>query len=270
MRTELMAGQYLDVLEQAHGGRRRSSAPCQVIRYKSAKYTVEQPLLLGAALAGADAELLAGATRAYGLPLGEAFQLRDDVLGVFGDPARDRQAGRRRPARGQAHRAGRAGSSGSAPPASARSCGATSATRTSTTRRRRRAARGHRQSSGALAAVESLIAERAARRARRCAGRASAEPARTVLGGPGRGRDRPGRPDARGGSRGPSDHVVVVGAGLGGLSAALRLAGAGRQVTVLERAAVPGGRAGLLELAAPDGPALPVRHRPDRADDART
>jgi phytoene desaturase len=47
---------------------------------------------------------------------------------------------------------------------------------------------------------------------------------------------------------GPTDHVVVVGAGLAGLSAALRLAGAGRQVTVLERAAVPGGRAGLLEV----------------------
>jgi phytoene desaturase len=45
---------------------------------------------------------------------------------------------------------------------------------------------------------------------------------------------------------GPTDHVVVVGAGLGGLSAALRLAGAGRQVTVLEREDVPGGRAGLL------------------------
>jgi phytoene desaturase len=47
---------------------------------------------------------------------------------------------------------------------------------------------------------------------------------------------------------GPTDHVVVVGAGLAGLSAALRLAGAGRQVTVLERAAVPGGRAGLLDV----------------------
>jgi phytoene desaturase len=46
---------------------------------------------------------------------------------------------------------------------------------------------------------------------------------------------------------GPTDHVVVVGAGLAGLSAALRLAGAGRQVTVLERESVPGGRAGLIE-----------------------
>ena len=48
---------------------------------------------------------------------------------------------------------------------------------------------------------------------------------------------------------GPTDHVVIVGAGLGGLSAALRLAGAGRRVTILEREQVPGGRAGLLELA---------------------
>jgi geranylgeranyl diphosphate synthase, type I len=57
-----------------------------VVRYKSAKYTIERPLLLGAALAGADAELMATYS-AYGLPLGEAFQLRDDVLGVFGDPS---------------------------------------------------------------------------------------------------------------------------------------------------------------------------------------
>lgn len=48
---------------------------------------------------------------------------------------------------------------------------------------------------------------------------------------------------------GKTDHVVIVGAGLGGLSAALRLAGAGRSVTVLEREGVPGGRAGLLELS---------------------
>ncbi len=46
--------------------------------------------------------------------------------------------------------------------------------------------------------------------------------------------------------KGPTDHVIVVGAGLGGLSAALRLAGAGRKVTVIERESVPGGRNGLL------------------------
>ncbi len=46
--------------------------------------------------------------------------------------------------------------------------------------------------------------------------------------------------------KGPTDHVVVVGAGLAGLSAALRLAGTGRKVTVIERESVPGGRNGLL------------------------
>lgn len=86
MRTELMAGQYLDLLEQARGGGSAESA-MTVLRYKSAKYTVERPLQVGAALAGADEDLLASYS-AYGLPLGEAFQLRDDVLGVFGDPER--------------------------------------------------------------------------------------------------------------------------------------------------------------------------------------
>ncbi|MEI6229339.1 MAG: phytoene desaturase family protein [Actinomycetes bacterium] len=49
--------------------------------------------------------------------------------------------------------------------------------------------------------------------------------------------------------KGPTDHVVIVGAGLAGLSCALRLAGAGRQVTILERESVPGGRAGLIDDA---------------------
>ena len=79
----------------------------RVVRYKSAKYTVERPLHLGAALAGAPTGAARRLHRRTALPLGEAFQLRDDVLGVFGDPERDRQAGRRRPARGQAHGAGR-------------------------------------------------------------------------------------------------------------------------------------------------------------------
>jgi geranylgeranyl diphosphate synthase type I len=84
MRTELMAGQYLDLLEQARGGASVERA-LTVVRYKSAKYTIERPLHLGAALAGAD-EATMVAYSGYGLPLGEAFQLRDDVLGVFGDP----------------------------------------------------------------------------------------------------------------------------------------------------------------------------------------
>lgn len=85
MRTELMGGQYLDLLEQARGGGSVERA-LRVARYKSAKYTIERPLHLGAVLAGAGQDVLDGYS-GYGLPLGEAFQLRDDVLGVFGDPA---------------------------------------------------------------------------------------------------------------------------------------------------------------------------------------
>jgi geranylgeranyl diphosphate synthase type I len=85
MRSEIMAGQYLDVLGQVMGDATVERA-MTVVRYKSAKYTVERPLHLGAALAGGPPELTA-AYSAYGLPLGEAFQLRDDILGVFGDPA---------------------------------------------------------------------------------------------------------------------------------------------------------------------------------------
>ena len=85
MRTEVTVGQYLDVLTQATGDTSVERAG-KVARYKSAKYTIERPLLLGAALAGASSELSASYS-GFGLPLGEAFQMRDDVLGVFGDPA---------------------------------------------------------------------------------------------------------------------------------------------------------------------------------------
>jgi geranylgeranyl diphosphate synthase, type I len=85
MRTEVTVGQYLDLLTQATADTSLERAG-KVARYKSAKYTVERPLLFGAALAGAPAALHT-AYSAFGLPLGEAFQLRDDVLGVFGDPA---------------------------------------------------------------------------------------------------------------------------------------------------------------------------------------
>jgi len=85
MRTEVTLGQYLDVHTQATGDTSTRRAGL-VARYKSAKYTVERPLLIGAALADAPA-VVAHTYSGYGLPLGEAFQLRDDVLGVFGDPA---------------------------------------------------------------------------------------------------------------------------------------------------------------------------------------
>jgi geranylgeranyl diphosphate synthase type I len=85
MRTEVLGGQYLDVLHQATGDCSVHAA-LQVDRYKTAAYTVERPLHLGAAIAGADPRLTA-AYRRFGTDVGIAFQLRDDLLGVFGDPA---------------------------------------------------------------------------------------------------------------------------------------------------------------------------------------
>jgi geranylgeranyl diphosphate synthase type I len=86
MRTEMLAGQYLDLLGQAAatGG---VAGALRVVRYKTAKYTIERPLHLGAALAGPAQPALTSGYSDYGLPLGVAFQLRDDVLGVFGDPS---------------------------------------------------------------------------------------------------------------------------------------------------------------------------------------
>lgn len=89
MRTQVMAGQYLDVLEESAGPSSSDTDVLErartILRYKSAKYSTENPILLGGALAGADSALLVGYS-AFALPIGEAFQLRDDVLGVFGDP----------------------------------------------------------------------------------------------------------------------------------------------------------------------------------------
>jgi geranylgeranyl diphosphate synthase, type I len=85
LRVELNVGQYLDVLGTARGDTDLVRAR-RIARYKSGKYTIERPLHVGAALAGrAD---LCGALSGYGDPLGEAFQLRDDLLGAFGDTAR--------------------------------------------------------------------------------------------------------------------------------------------------------------------------------------
>ncbi|HTT54054.1 MAG TPA: polyprenyl synthetase family protein [Streptosporangiaceae bacterium] len=90
LRTEVIGGQYLDLAQAGRwpAGTRTGGAgqrdALRIARYKSAGYTVARPLQLGAAVArGGGDGFLAG----YGLPLGEAFQLRDDVLGVFGDPA---------------------------------------------------------------------------------------------------------------------------------------------------------------------------------------
>ena len=83
LRIELNVGQYLDMLGSARSERRREKAE-RICRYKSGKYTIERPLHLGALLAGGSTDLLATYS-AYGLPLGDAFQMRDDVLGAFGE-----------------------------------------------------------------------------------------------------------------------------------------------------------------------------------------
>jgi geranylgeranyl diphosphate synthase, type I len=90
MRTDVTAGQYLDVLEEnawvERDERQQLEAAERVVIYKSAKYSIEAPLQIGAALGGASAGQ-AQTLSEFGLPLGIAFQLRDDLLGVFGDAA---------------------------------------------------------------------------------------------------------------------------------------------------------------------------------------
>jgi geranylgeranyl diphosphate synthase type I len=88
MSTQLVGGQFLDVVVQARpsaDASRQVEDARRVIRFKTVQYTVEHPLHLGARLAGGDDVLAAGLSR-YAACVGEAFQLRDDVLGVFGDP----------------------------------------------------------------------------------------------------------------------------------------------------------------------------------------
>ncbi|KGA04043.1 MAG: polyprenyl synthetase [actinobacterium acIB-AMD-6] len=84
MRVELMAGQYLDVFEQSLATQSIERS-MKVARFKSGKYTIERPLHFGGALGNGSVDLLKTFTE-YGIPLGEAFQLRDDMLGVFGNP----------------------------------------------------------------------------------------------------------------------------------------------------------------------------------------
>lgn len=84
MRREVIGGQILDICLEAEGSEDAALAD-SVNRFKTAAYTIERPLHLGAAIAGAPEKLIA-AFRGYGRDIGVAFQLRDDLLGVFGDP----------------------------------------------------------------------------------------------------------------------------------------------------------------------------------------
>ncbi|HET9168505.1 MAG TPA: polyprenyl synthetase family protein [Actinospica sp.] len=82
---ELIAGECLEILRT--GAAHDPEDSLKIVRYKTAKYTIEHPLHIGGRLGGASPALLAAFT-AYGVPLGEAFQLRDDLLAVYGDPER--------------------------------------------------------------------------------------------------------------------------------------------------------------------------------------
>ncbi|MEZ3160891.1 polyprenyl synthetase family protein [Microbacterium sp. BWT-B31] len=90
MRRDVTVGQFLDVAEESafrtEPDDRHADRALRVASFKSARYSVQQPLVIGAALAGAD-DAQRAALAAFGHPLGMAFQLRDDVLGVFGDAA---------------------------------------------------------------------------------------------------------------------------------------------------------------------------------------
>ena len=89
MRRDVTIGQLLDITEESAWSVSPPSAllerALRVVSLKSARYSVTEPIVLGATLAGAD-DALVSALREFGNPVGMAFQLRDDVLGVFGDP----------------------------------------------------------------------------------------------------------------------------------------------------------------------------------------
>lgn len=91
MRSELAVGQFADLLNEARRVPTLDEV-MDVLRRKSGNYTVRRPLELGAAMAGADDELL-GLLGDYGTMVGEAFQMRDDVLGVFGTDATGKPTG---------------------------------------------------------------------------------------------------------------------------------------------------------------------------------
>lgn len=84
MREQVIAGQHMDL--EAHNRSITESEARAIAILKSGSYSIEHPLLIGARLAGAPDPCIE-ALRAFGRPLGEAFQLVDDLLGVFGDPA---------------------------------------------------------------------------------------------------------------------------------------------------------------------------------------
>ena len=257
MRTELAVGQFADLVNDA----RRFPPLDEVLdvsRRKSGNYTVRRPLEIGAALAGCSDGVLA-ALGGYGEAIGEAFQLRDDLLGIFGSPS-----------------------------VTGKPAGGDLSERKATSV----VVAAHHLADSTLRRQLGELMTRSELDENRC--RSLAEPDRRNRGGgvdraddrravqprarldPCRRHRRIG-PDGLGrhghrlrrASRMNTDRVVVVGAGLAGLSAALHLAGRGRAVTVIERGQHPGGRVGRLDVGGyrlDTGPT--VLTMPDIIDDA--
>jgi geranylgeranyl diphosphate synthase type I len=155
IRTEVLGGQYLDIVAESSGAESIESA-MNVNTYKTASYTISRPLQMGAAVA-ADRPDVQAIFHQFGTDLGVAFQLRDDVLGVFGDPAvtgkpsgDDLRAGKRTVLLAEA--VSRAGQSDPAAAALLRSSIGTDLTEAQV-----RELRGVIESVGALAAVEDRI-----------------------------------------------------------------------------------------------------------------
>ena len=281
MRVEAVAGQYLDVLGETAAGRlvggagaaRRPAQDGQL--HRAAPAAVRRGAGRSGPCTTAGAADVDRAYSRYGAAVGEAFQLATTCSASYGDPAvtgkpagddlrtgkpttllmlahqlatrRSARAGRTRRSRQPRRRLRRPTSTGSAagrsPPPAHRPRSRRMIRRAG--RRGLRRAGRRADPSGCADALTDLAV----------GGHAS--PGMMVTA------DRPGGAAVRT-VTGPTDRVVVVGAGLGGLACALHLAGAGRQVTVVERESVPGGRAGRLGARR-----VRVRHRPDRADHAR-
>lgn len=85
MCEETIYGQYLDVFSECTDDSDELAAAMEVLHYKTVQYTIKRPLQIGASIAGAPPELIEWYS-AFAEPVGEAFQLRDDLLGVFGNP----------------------------------------------------------------------------------------------------------------------------------------------------------------------------------------
>ena len=243
MRVELAVGQFADLVNDA-GGFPTLDQVLDIARLKSGNYTVRRPLEIGAAMAGCSRHVVT-VLGCYGEAVGEAFQLRDDLFGIFGSPA---LTGKPRGGDLAEHKATSVvvAAYELADPVQRRQLaelmGARELADNDVARWQELIA-----ATGAVERIESLIDSRVQRAVwwidndsidagmraalTNMAGLHAAESVTAM-------RTIPGS----------VDHVVVVGAGLAGLSAALHLCGRGRSVTVVERAQHPGGRVGRLDI----------------------